>query len=207
MGYITYGAARCSLCHLMGANHQIRETQRSRFRAMLFIAEMSARAGDGAGQIIMHGSNNQKFMIGALIAGATTIVACSGNHDNFAPMITAAAHLGYAMAGYRAPPFATRGGGTVSLVEAGAAHAGGNAPQPGRCAAPKMILEAFSRNLHLNDAWRQWEMSEVFFQPSTSRRTTEINSNFPPIYDHGLSQRHCATCNTLVPMLMCGQRA
>jgi hypothetical protein len=205
MTYMTYGVARCGACGLQGASHQIQETQRSRFHAMRFVAEMSAQATPAGNSIVMNAPNGHKFMIGVLCAGAQTLVACSGQHDNFLPMINAAARFGYVVAQYRAAPYAARGGGALSVAEVQATHGGGNMPQPGRCAAPKLVLEAMSRNLHAGNGWRQWSMSEVFYQPSTARRTHELY-NVPPPYTHGVTAYHCGTCHNLVPMLMCGQR-
>ncbi|RHW16532.1 hypothetical protein D1610_15720 [Sphingomonas gilva] len=198
MNYLTYGAGRCRACGLRGASHQIQESQQSRFHAMRFVAEMAAQPMMmPAGGFIMTDPNAHKFMVGVLCASGQTLVACSGNHDNFAPMIAAAARFGYTVAQYQAPPYRARGGGALTLAEVQGTHAGGHAPQPGRCAAPKLINEAIARNLHLNGAWRNWAMTETYYQPSTARRTHELY-NVPPPYTHGLSADHCATCANLV---------
>lgn len=207
--YLIYGAGKCRLCGLRGANHQIRETQRSRFLAMQLIAEMSADIAFGAQTapaLVMTGANRHKLMVGVLDCGGTIIAACSGHNDHLQPFVRAARRKGYIMAPYRNPPYKTRGGGTISDAELTASHGGGNAPQPGICAAPKLILEAFARGLHANDGWRHWQMSEVFYQPNTTRRTAEMYSGHAAKYDHGVSQYHCITCDKLVPMLMCGNR-
>jgi len=108
---------------------------------MQLIAEMSAvrTFGPAPPAIVMDAARGHKLMMGVLICGGNIIAACSGNNDNFQPFIQAANRKGYTIARYRNPPYQTRAGALITAAELAASHGGGNTPQPGRCAAPKMI--------------------------------------------------------------------
>jgi hypothetical protein len=74
---------------------------------------------------------------------------------------------------------------------------GPGGPTPGNCAAPRLIQHAFTIPA-VAENWRNWEMSEVYYQPNTARRTQDDSQ-----WVHGLSAHHCTTCERLVPLLMC----
>jgi hypothetical protein len=171
----------------------IKETQQSRFKIMQFNAELMARS---ALPPMINIGVGQKFMIGLLISNQTVLVAASGNNNNrIAPT---AILKNYVLcpdingsAGHH-----SRVGRAIPTAEYQATQAPG-ASEPGRCAAPRLIQHAFTIP-PVAANWRNWELSEVFYQPNTERRTRD-----DLYWVHGLSAHHCNTCNILIPLLMC----
>lgn len=192
--YQKYGAGTCPRCGVPHAGFMhIKETQRSRFKLMQFNAELMART---SAPLHINVGAIQKFMIGILISNHTILVATSGSNNNrIQPVAT--------LKNYILCPQITvtsghhsRVGRLIPQAEYQATQAPG-APTPGQCAAPRLIQHAFTiPSVAAN--WRNWELSEVFYQPNTARRTQD---NLPWV--HGLSAHHCATCDSLVPLLMC----
>jgi hypothetical protein len=208
MNYIRYGAGPCAKCQEQGGFHVIEENMTSRVRLLKLMAEMATLNIPGdmpglsrGGIPLIDGPNGAKFMIGVLTRGPNTIAAISGNADNNARFVRACAHFAYTQAVYVAPPWATVWGGQVTVAEANFAHGGGNTPQPGRCAASKMIIRAITSGWPTPDD-EEWNLSEAYYQPSTGRRSHELYAA-PNLHTHALSADHCATCINLVPMLMC----
>ena len=192
--YQRYGAGSCPRCGQPHANFlHIKETRRSRFKIMQFNAELMARS---AMPPTINVGAGQKFMIGLLVSGATVLVSASGNNRN---RIQPVAQLkGYILCpdinvpnGHR-----SRIGRAIPTAEYQATQAAG-ANAPGRCAAPRLIQHAFTLPA-VKANWRNWELSEVFYQPNTTRRTRDDLH-----WVHGLSAHHCGTCDNLVPLLMC----
>ena len=192
--YQRYGAGPCPRCTVPHASFMhIKETQRSRFKIMQFNAEMMSRSAVPPNINVGAG---QKFMVGLLISGNTVLVAASGSNNGriqttaqlknytLCPMITG-------IAGHT-----SRVGRAIPAAEYQATQAAG-AGAPGQCAAPRLIQHAFTIPAVAAN-WRNWEMSEVYYQPNTERRTQD---NL--YWVHGLSAHHCATCDRLVPLLMC----
>jgi hypothetical protein len=181
----------------MGAGQP--ETSRSRFRLMQLVVEMGTRSSGNAH--IVHAGAGQKFMLGLLIAGPHTFVATSGNNLGNASFVAAANAKGYTIC----PPRSYSTGVNFSVV--GRAIPAGqymsmqaaNASPAGDCAAPRLLQQAF-QTLGAPHQPNTWEMSEVFYQPNTQRRTSD---NL--YWMHGLSAHSCATCQNLVPMLLCPQ--
>ena len=203
--YQIYGAGNCPNCHRIHApQYQINETQSSRFRLMQFIAEMStiltpAPPIGPSRPPIMHGSARQKYMIGVLISGGTTLVAASGTNHNKADFQRVANMKGYQICPPRKALLdinTSLGGRQIPAGQYMATQRGGASP-PGDCAAPRLIQQALSVPA-LAGNYNNWAMSEVFYQPNTQRRTRD-----DPYWVHGLSAHHCATCDNLVPLLMC----
>ena len=203
--YQVYGAGVCPNCGVAHAPaFQIKESQRSRFKLMQFMAEMStiltATPSIGPSRPpLVHAGAGQRFMLGILISGASTLVAASGNNHTRHDFERVAQMKGYTTC----PPRKAMEGFNVSAVgrriptgQYMATQRAGASP-PGSCAAPRLIQKAFSiPAIAVNR--QHWEMSEVFYQPNTERRTRN-----DPYWVHGLSAHHCATCDNLVPLLMC----
>ncbi|MEM9458730.1 MAG: hypothetical protein AAGF11_31425 [Myxococcota bacterium] len=197
--YQVYGATQCPNCNQVHApTHQIPETQRSRFRLMQLMSEMSTTVTAGNAPVISGGAK-QKFMVGLLISGNDIIVAASGGGYRTGAFVNAAAAKGYAVC----PPRSATEGVNLSVVDRvipsdqyAGCQADGASPA-GACAAPRLIQYALSQpGMAANRA--NWEMSEIMYQPNTGRRAKD---NL--VWVHGLSAPHCATCENLVPLLMC----
>jgi len=198
-----YGSGRCGICNLRGRTHEIHETSRSRFRLMQFFAEMSTSVAGG--HISVTGATAHNFMMGLLICGSNILVAASGNNDTKPFIIAAAARKRYIHC-VRAPiPMTTRSDLQVTVAQVQNCQAPGGSG-PGYCAAPKLISGAIARGFHRSTDVSRWAMSEIMFQPSTDRRTINL-ARGQLVYDHGLSQPSCPTCEKLIPVLMCGFRA
>lgn len=203
--YQTYGGGLCPNCHGTHApQYKIKETQQSRFKLMQFMAEMStaltpAVAVGPSRPPVIHAGAGQKFMLGILICGGTTLIAASGNNHSRADFRRVAELKGYRIC----PPRKATEGVNVSVcgraIPAGqymATQSAGASP-PGDCAAPRLIQQALSMS-GVAGSSQMWEMSEIFYQPNTERRTRDDSH-----WVHGLSAHHCGTCDTLVPLLMC----
>lgn len=193
--YQVYGSHACGNCGVPHARFMhVKETSRSRFKLMHFMAEITARHQNGG--IFTHNMGSQRFMLGLLISGNQILVAASGNNNN---KITATANA----LGYTVCPAIVNTAGNRSRVNrlipqpqyAGTQVMGD--PNPGNCAAPRLIQHATTLPA-VKANWRAWEMSEVFFHPKTSHRTASA-----PYWVHGLSAHSCGTCENLVPILMC----
>jgi hypothetical protein len=194
----TYGSSPCPRCGAAhGAAWQIPETQRSRFRLMQLVAEMGTRSTRNARNI--SAGVGQKFMLGLLIAGGTTFVATSGGNLGNATFVAAANAKGYTICTARRYNI----GNNFSVVNRAISPGqymsmqAPNASPAGDCAAPRLLQQAF-QTLPAPHQPNNWEMSEVFYQPNTSRRTSDNN-----YWIHGLSAHSCATCANLVPLLLC----
>jgi len=192
--YQIYGAGTCPKCTVPHAKFmRIKETSKSRFKILQFQRELMCRT---SGPLTINVGAGQKFMVGLLISGQTILVAASGNNNG---RIQATANLkGYTLCpqinGYVGHQ--SRVGRNIPTNEYQHTRAPG-APNPGQCAAPRLIQHALTIPAVKNN-WRNWEMSEVYYQPNTERRTRD-NSHWV----HGLSAHHCNTCDNLIPLLMC----
>ena len=80
--YQVYGSHACSACSESHARVlHIKETRRSRFKLMQFMAEITARHQNGG--ILAHNiGGNQRFMLGLMVSGDRIFVAASGNNNN-----------------------------------------------------------------------------------------------------------------------------
>lgn len=205
--YQVYGAGICPNCQTTHSpQYRIKETQKSRFKLMQFMAEMSTiltptpKTGvRKKAPVVIHAGARQKYMVGILISGGRTLVAASGNNHHKGEFVRVAKMKHY----HICPPRRALSGNNKSVVgrqipngqymatqRAGASVAG-------NCAAPRLIQEALSMPA-LAKNYQNWKMSEVFYQPNTARRTKD---NL--YWVHGLSAHHCETCDNLVPLLMC----
>jgi len=209
--YQAYGAGPCSLCRQPHAVPlHVKESSASRFKLMQFAAElMSHTSAVPPPNIAVTGEN--RFMLGLLISGRNVLVSASGDNSRRgnkvqAKLVPIAKLKGYTLC----PPIdrtvaqTSRVGRTISVAEYAGAQAAGAAP-PGLCAAPKLIHYACSVPA-LKENWANWEMSEVFYLPDTKKRTPKPGKNAPR-WTHGLSAPHCATCNNLIPLLMCPRQS
>lgn len=189
-----YGSRACASCQQPHASWlHIKETHRSRFKLMQFLAEVTARHPNGG--IFTHDIGNTRYMVGLLISGGTIFVAASGNNNN--RIQPAAQAKGYVLCNRITNPAGNRSrvGRVIPTVQYQAAQAPAE-PSPGNCAAPRLIQHACA-NGHAGN-YRTWEMSEVYYEPNTGRRTA--NDSY---WMHGLSAHSCGTCENLVPLLMC----
>lgn len=198
-----YGTGSCPHCHKVhGSEFQILESQRSRFKLMQFMAEMSTTftppSESGPARPIIHASAKQKFMLGILICGGTTLVAASG-HRKKADFERVAKLKGYQICPKQSAmqgPNKSVAGRQIPTGQYMATQCAG-ASRPGDCAAPRLVQHALA-NPAMAAKFQDWEMSEVFYQPNTSRRTKDNT-----YWMHGLSAHHCATCEKLIPLIMC----
>lgn len=192
--YQRYGAGVCPRCNVPHAMFlTIKETARSRFKLLQFNAELMAQFSRPP---TINVGGGQKFMTGLLISGNDVLVAASGSNNR---RIEATANLkGYILC----PEIRTsaghfsRVGAAIPTLDYESTHRDG-ASQPGTCAAPRLIEHAFTIP-RIKNNWRNWEMSEIFYQPNTARRTRD-----DLFWVHGLSAPHCATCDSLIALLMC----
>lgn len=192
--YQRYGAGRCPRCNVAHANFlHTTETQRSRFKIMQFNAELMAQS---ALPPMINVGAGQKFMVGLLISGQAVLVAASGNNNNRIQRIAQLKHYTLCPAVNGFAGHRSRVGRVIPTAEYQATQAAG-AGAPGQCAAPRLIQHAFTIPAVAAN-WRNWELSEVFYQPNTERRTRDDLH-----WIHGLSAHHCGTCESLVPLLMC----
>lgn len=203
--YQVYGAGVCPNCHAAHVpTFQIQESQQSRFRLMQFMAEMSTilTAVPSIGPTrppVVHAGAGQRFMLGILISGVTTLVAASGNSHTRRDFVRVAGMKDYMICPPRKAlqgPNTSAAGRQIPIGQYMATQRAGASP-PGDCAAPRLIQQALSMPA-LAANLQRWEMSEVFYQPNTERRTKS-----DPYWVHGLSAHHCATCDNLIPLLMC----
>lgn len=196
--YQRYGAGVCPRCNVPHAMFlTIKETARSRFKLLQFNAELMAQFSRPP--TIFVGAK-QKFMTGILISGNDVLVAASGSNNR---RIEATANLkGYTLCPeiHDSVGHISRVGAAIPTLVYQSTHRAG-ASQPGLCAAPRLIQHAFSIP-DVRSNWRNWEMSEIFYQPNTKRRTQD---NL--VWAHGLSAPHCATCDSLIALLMCTRPA
>ncbi len=212
--YEVYGAGVCVRCgRAHPAASQIPETQQSRFKLMQFLAEMStAMAGTPEDYVvgrtvgpfrppIIDAGAGQKFMVGLLLAGGQTLVSVSGNNLANGAFTAAVTRKRYVVCGARKAPVGVHNSVVDRVIPAGQymATQGAGASPAGDCAAPRLIERAFELIPAgpLRDP-STWAMSEVFYQPKTSRRTADDLH-----WVHGLSAHSCATCQNLVPLLLC----
>lgn len=201
--YQVYGAGPCPRTNRPHAlASQIRETQRSRFVLMQLIAEMSTAmsgAGGGIARPVMHAGAGQKFMLGVLLTGGATYVAASGSNNGNNALVTACMRKGYTLC----PPRSATGGvhhavsGRVIPAGQYMSMQAPGASRAGDCAAPRLIEQAIATPAALANR-ANWAMSEVFYQPNTARRAQD-----DLYWVHGLSAHSCATCENLVPLLLC----
>jgi hypothetical protein len=195
--YLVYGAKTCRHC---GEAHEdrlhIKETRRSRFKLMQFMALTRSRV-DRA-WTSFDGNSIQPTMLGLLIAQGLTIVAHSGRvtHEGDAAFRAAATEYGYAsvMQNELDQPFVSLAGRRISddeLARTRGTRRGFDYP-PGSCAAPRLIRKAFRLIANPNPA--TWEMSEIY-----------CSAGGGGYWVHGLSAHSCDTCESLVPLLLCDQ--
>jgi hypothetical protein len=138
----------------------------------------------------------QKFMVGLLLSGETQLVAASGKNNSKLQFLAQSMGLILCPEITSTTEHLSCVGRVIAPAEYEATQAIGG-PTPGNCAAPRLIEHAFTLpNVRANMA--NWEMSEIYYQPNTKRRTKD-----DLYWEHGLSAHHCDTCDALVPLLMC----
>jgi hypothetical protein len=148
---------------------------------------------------IVTGAGRAKFMLGLLTDGTTTLVATSGKNMNNAAFVRVAKLKGYTICPPRGPAVGTNtslGGRTISNNDYENCQ-GADANRPGECAAPRLIQRAFEIPALMRNR-AQWAMSEIFYQPNSEKRLEQ-----DLYWVHGLTAHSCATCENLVPVLMC----
>jgi hypothetical protein len=192
----TYGTkvcARCSLAH--DAGHHIRETHSSRFKLMRLLVELVlsprlAPPGTPAAAV------NADRMFGVLVTPERTFATHSGELlGGTTPFLLLAAARGMTIAltqEEKANGKHTARVGTIRQDQYQSAKVAG-AYKPGNCAAPRLIEAALEDPTVTTRDPSTWSMSEVMFNPSGSNQQ----------WWHGLTAYSCATCEKLVPMLLC----
>jgi hypothetical protein len=151
------------------------DSQQARMFGILItpIGIYAAQSGNWAG-------GNTPFLIGALGRGYTICPPRTAN----GPSNTDAAGRPISPALYRSANRVNQGG-----------YAAGN------CAAPRLIQQAIldhqAQSVRINPA--RWSMSEVMYKLNPS----EVPAPGRQDWIHGLTAFSCATCERLVPILLC----
>jgi hypothetical protein len=144
-----------------------------------------------------------EFMVGILICPERTYVAASGPGLDNPKFRAIAARKGYSVCKARTvdtvPRTTTRGEPISRELYVGAKDP--TAPDPGNCAAPRLIQQATEDGSIDKLKRKEWEMSEIYYLPSTAKRTSEQNNGL--YWLHGLTAHSCQTCEKLVPILLC----
>lgn len=192
---MTYGNTACATCGgAHAAAEWIQESSQSRFRLMQLMMKMRL---EPAALAANNAANQAPRMFGILLTPNRNYAAHSGQTNNLAtPFLAKAQGLGYTLCQERTANGGThysQGGYQVSAHSYSNALRPGGYP-PGCCAAPRLIEQALED--HRANGWpinlTQWHMSEVMYQPNTVGNWT-----------HGLTAPSCATCQALVPLLLC----
>ncbi|MGO9337640.1 MAG: hypothetical protein ACLPY1_09050 [Terracidiphilus sp.] len=210
---VTYANTVCGTCLAPHAvNHHLTESLATKRRAkeiVFHLMQIYNKTGMGAGALT-NAEREARFVFGVLVAGAHTLVGVSGVAvpANFAMAVGRIP--GVNLVGAVAAPVRTYGGTVIAPGVIVACQAPG-ANVPLSCAAPKLIVAA--NLLHaaggaaapnvpyaMSEVWcdpRQWERRTAV---TATRNEAAINAVFT---DHGQSRLSCATCQNLLPLLMC----
>lgn len=185
-----YGTKACSICKKVHLDTKtIKESSKSRFKLMQVLMEVRlSSAWTGA-------SDNEDRMFGLLITPQKTFATHSGDlKGGNTPFLKAALAKGHTLAltqEEKAGGNHTGLGGPIKPHIYQSAKVGG-AYKPGNCAAPRLVEAAIEDGTVTKDP-SLWAMSEVMYNPSGSNQQ----------WWHGLTAHSCATCDKLVPMLLC----
>ena len=137
----------------------------------------------------------KKFMIGVLVADKKIFVAASGSNLNRIEAAAKSLSRSLGKVVLCEPRTAqgihkTWGGADVASAEYLQTKVDN---EPGTCAAPRIIEQAMA-DADAVKVRDNWEMTEVWFDP---------NAEADESYVHGLSAKHCNTCDKLIPLLLC----
>jgi len=206
----TYANTVCTNC---AAIHPVAQqlteslfTKRRAKEVVFQLMQIYRQTGAGAGALTS-AERKARFVFGVLVAGGQTFVGVSGTALPANFTLAVGRIPGVTVAGAVTSPVHTFGG---TLLKAGTIAAcqgeGGNIPLS--CAAPKLIVAANA--LRAAQAFNTpYAMSEVWFDPNQWDRRTVVTDSRKEVKiaevftDHGKSRSSCATCQALLPMLMC----
>lgn len=159
-----------------------------------------------------------EFMLGLLVCPEKTFVAASGSGLANNAFQGVAAMKGYTVCTAVSATTHPRRSliGTQITEAAYAATRAPNAPEPGNCAAPRLLQMAFRDPAVDKRRHAEWQMSEIFYLPGTDARSRRQNEGLVEIpggymrdaskdlyWTHGATAESCATCDRLVPLLLC----
>lgn len=215
---VTYANTLCQHCNAIHAPaihiDENLETKRRTKEIVHHLSLIYNRQGGGrtvpaGAPQITNAEAERPYIIGVLKAGPLTFVAHSGGASaTFTEALRRVTMTmpGLILAGPVVVPVQTRGGTPI----APAVIAGCQAPLPGgnvplSCAAPKLI-DAANRN---PAAIMPYFMSEVWVDVRNFERATAVTGARTELViagvhtDHGHSRQSCATCQNVVPILMC----
>lgn len=213
---VTYADTHCQHCNAIHAPAlHIDESLETKRRSKEIVHHLSLiynRQGGGrvvpaGAPLITNAEADRPYIIGVLRAGPLTFVSHSGGAS--ATFTEALRRITLTMPGLiiASPvilPVRTRGQTAIApAVIAGCQAPGSNVPLS--CAAPKLI-DAANRN---PAAIMPYSMSEVWVDVRNFERATAVTGARTEAIiaavhtDHGHSRLSCATCQNVVPILMC----
>jgi hypothetical protein len=183
-------------------------TKRRAKEIVFQLMQIYQQTGQGAGALTA-AQREARFVFGVLVAGTLTFVGVSGAAvpPNFALAVRRVP--GVQAVGATVPlPVHTYGGTLLTpVVIAGCQAGGANAPLS--CAAPKLIVAATLLHGVPGGVNVPYAMSEVWFDPKLWDRKTAVTNTRKEadlalvFTEHGQSRLSCATCQNLLPLLMC----
>lgn len=205
--YVTYGVSRpCARCGMIhGPGGGIRESSLSRFKLMQLLTTIVFDKHVG----VNLAGHQEPRMLGILITPLRTYAAQSGNwqQGNTQFLVNAQGQ------GYKScPPRSHDGTGNMDVagrpIAAGLYRSSNRIQQggyaPGNCAAPRLIQQAILDH-HAAGAKIKLDrcaMSEVMYKSNP----TDVPQGARQDWVHGLTAFSCATCDQLVPLLLCNDR-
>jgi len=216
---VTYANTFCANClavHPVGDHiDENLETKRRTKEIVFHLSLIFNRMGGGrarpVGLAITNAEASRPLIVGVLTAGPRTYVARSGG-PGAAPAFDEALRQvlqslpTLQIAGPVVVPVLTRGGTAIGAANIAGCHVpGSNVPL--QCAAPKLIDAANRDPL----AVMPYHMSEVWFDAHNYERATAVTATRSEatiagvFTDHGHTRLSCATCQNVVPILMCPQ--